>query len=51
MGREYKLVESYNLENADVAIVCLGTTLETAILAIDQLKLRYKCCCCSSKSI
>ncbi|PKN13980.1 MAG: 2-ketoisovalerate ferredoxin oxidoreductase, partial [Deltaproteobacteria bacterium HGW-Deltaproteobacteria-24] len=37
-GREYKLVESYNLENADVAIVCLGTTFETAILAINQLK-------------
>ena len=37
-GREYKLVESYNLENADIAIVCLGTTYETAMLAIDQLK-------------
>ena len=37
-GREYKLVESYNLENADIAIVCLGTTFETAMIAINQLK-------------
>jgi len=26
------------MENADVAIVCLGTTYETAMVAIDQLK-------------
>lgn len=37
-GREYKLVETYNMENADIAIVCLGTTYETAMLAIEQLK-------------
>jgi pyruvate ferredoxin oxidoreductase alpha subunit len=37
-GREYKLVESYGLEDADVAIVCLGTTFETAMVAIDELK-------------
>jgi len=37
-GREYKLVETYNMENADIAIVCLGTTYETAILAVEQLK-------------
>ena len=37
-GREYKVVETYNMENADVAIVCLGTTYETAMVAIDQLK-------------
>lgn len=37
-GREYKLVETYNMENADVAIVCLGTTYETAMVAIEQLK-------------
>ena len=37
-GREYKLVESYGNEDADVAIVCIGSTFETAMLAINQLK-------------
>jgi len=37
-GREYKVVESYGMEDADVAIVCLGSTFETAKLAIDQIK-------------
>ena len=37
-GREYKLVESYGMEDAQIAIVCLGSTYETAIVAIEQLK-------------
>lgn len=37
-GREYKVVETYNMEDAEVAIVCLGTTYETAIVAIEELK-------------
>jgi len=37
-GREYKVVESYGMEDAQVAIVCLGSTFETAMIAIDQLK-------------
>lgn len=37
-GREYKLVESYGMEDAEVAIVCLGSTYETAMIVIDQLK-------------
>ena len=37
-GREYKVVEPYGMEDADVAIVCLGSTFETAKLAIDQIK-------------
>ena len=37
-GREYKVVESYGMEDADVAIVCLGSTFESAKLAIDQIK-------------
>ena len=37
-GREYKLVETYGDKNADIAIVCLGSTFETAMLAIEQLK-------------
>ena len=37
-GREYKLVETYGEADADIAIVCLGSTFETAMLAIEQLK-------------
>ena len=37
-GREYKVVETYRMEDADIAIVCLGSTFETAKLAIDQIK-------------
>ena len=37
-GREYKLVETYGIEDADVAIVCIGSTFETAMLAIDQIR-------------
>lgn len=37
-GREYKLVETYGDADADIAIVCLGSTFETAMLAIEQLK-------------
>jgi pyruvate ferredoxin oxidoreductase alpha subunit len=37
-GREYKLVETYGQADADIAIVCLGSTFETAMLAIEQLR-------------
>jgi pyruvate ferredoxin oxidoreductase alpha subunit len=37
-GREYNLVETYGMEDADIAIVCLGSTFETAIIAIDQFR-------------
>jgi pyruvate ferredoxin oxidoreductase alpha subunit len=37
-GREYKLVETYGMEDAEIAIVCLGSTYETAMLAIDQIR-------------
>ncbi|MGM0519107.1 MAG: 2-oxoacid:ferredoxin oxidoreductase subunit alpha [Campylobacterota bacterium] len=37
-GREYKLVETYGTEDANVAIVCLGSTYETAMLAIDEIR-------------
>ena len=36
-GREYNLVESYNMEDADIAVVALGTTVETAIQASNEL--------------
>jgi len=37
-GREYKRVESYLMEDADVAIVALGTTVETARFAAEELR-------------
>ena len=37
-GREYKRVESYMMEDADIAIVALGTTVESAILAAKELR-------------
>jgi len=29
-GRKYNLVEKYNMEDAEVAVVCMGTSVETA---------------------
>ncbi|WP_457608669.1 2-oxoacid:ferredoxin oxidoreductase subunit alpha [Nitratifractor sp.] len=37
-GRRYNRLETYMLEDAEVAIVALGTTVETAILAAKQLR-------------
>jgi pyruvate ferredoxin oxidoreductase alpha subunit len=37
-GREYKAVESYGMEDAEVALVVLGTTFESAQVAIDRLR-------------
>lgn len=37
-GRKYNLVETYQLEDADVAIVALGTTVESAQLAVDEMR-------------
>jgi len=37
-GREYKRVESYMMEDAEVALVLLGSSVETAILAAKQLR-------------
>jgi pyruvate ferredoxin oxidoreductase alpha subunit len=37
-GRKYNLVESYKLEDAQVVIVCLGTTFETAQVACDNMR-------------
>ena len=37
-GREYKRVESYLMEDAEVAIVALGTTVESAIVAARKLR-------------
>lgn len=37
-GREYKIVEDYKLDDAEVVIVCLGTTYETAKLAVNEMR-------------
>ena len=37
-GREYKLVESYNMEDAEVAVVAMGSNYETAKIATDKAR-------------
>jgi pyruvate ferredoxin oxidoreductase alpha subunit len=37
-GREYKRVESYMMEDAEVALVLLGSSVETAVLAAKELR-------------
>jgi len=37
-GREYKRVESYMMDDAEVAIVALGSTVETAIYAAKKIR-------------
>jgi pyruvate ferredoxin oxidoreductase alpha subunit len=37
-GRKYNMVETYGMEDAEVAIVCLGSTYESAMLAVDQIR-------------
>jgi pyruvate ferredoxin oxidoreductase alpha subunit len=37
-GREYNLIEKYKMEDAEVAIVSLGTTVESAKLTVDEAR-------------
>ena len=37
-GRKYNMVESYKLDDADIVIVSLGTTYETAQIAVDNMR-------------
>jgi len=37
-GRKYNRVETYQCDDADVVIVCLGTTYESAKVAVDDLR-------------
>ncbi|HIP61880.1 MAG TPA: 2-oxoacid:ferredoxin oxidoreductase subunit alpha [Sulfurovum sp.] len=37
-GREYNRVESYMMEDAEIAIVALGTTVETAIATANRIR-------------
>jgi pyruvate-ferredoxin/flavodoxin oxidoreductase len=40
-GREYGLVDSYRMEDAEYAIVGLGTAMETAKVAVDYAREKY----------
>jgi pyruvate ferredoxin oxidoreductase alpha subunit len=37
-GREYKLVESYQTEDAEVIVVVMGSAYETTMLAVDEAR-------------
>lgn len=37
-GRKYNLVETYNMEDAEVAVVCMGTSVETAEEVSNELR-------------
>jgi len=37
-GREYKFIEGYKLEDAEIAIVALGSTVGTARAVVDELR-------------
>jgi pyruvate ferredoxin oxidoreductase alpha subunit len=37
-GRQYNMIETYKTEDADVVIVCMGTTYQTAQVAADQMR-------------
>ncbi|MDX9743028.1 MAG: 2-oxoacid:ferredoxin oxidoreductase subunit alpha [Arcobacteraceae bacterium] len=41
-GRKYNMLETYLVDDADVVIVCLGTTYQTAQMAADQLRAEGK---------
>jgi len=37
-GRKYNLVETYNVEDADSVVICMGTSVETAMEVVDELR-------------
>ncbi len=37
-GRRYNMVETYGMEDADVAVVCIGTSVETAMEVAKELR-------------
>ncbi len=41
-GRKYNMTETYLVEDADVVLVCLGTTYQTAQMAADKLRAEGK---------
>jgi pyruvate ferredoxin oxidoreductase alpha subunit len=41
-GRKYNLIETHMVEDADVVIVCLGTTYQTTQMTVDKLRAEGK---------
>ncbi len=41
-GRKYNLVETYNMEDAECAVVCMGTSVETAVEVSNELRAQGK---------
>ena len=37
-GRKYNIVETYNMDNADVVLVCIGSLFNTSKVVVDRLK-------------
>jgi pyruvate ferredoxin oxidoreductase alpha subunit len=37
-GRKYNLVEAYNMEDAELAVICMGTSVETAVEVVSELR-------------
>ncbi len=37
-GRKYKIIEDYMMDDADVAVVCMGTSVETAVEVARELR-------------
>jgi pyruvate ferredoxin oxidoreductase alpha subunit len=37
-GRQYNMIETHKTEDADVVIICMGTTYQTAQVAADQMR-------------
>lgn len=37
-GREYNIVEKYDMDDADVAVVCMGTSVETAVEVAGEMR-------------
>ncbi len=41
-GRKYRLVETYNMDDAECAVVCMGTSVETAVEVANELRAQGK---------
>jgi len=37
-GRKYNLVEAYSVEDAEVVVICMGTSVETAVEVVGELR-------------
>ncbi len=37
-GREYKMVEGFHMEDAEIAVVCMGSAVQTARVVCEQLR-------------